>query len=60
MQELKEICTKWVDCREIHEGFTCSVEQVPTIGSPRALAEVFVDFINKDSRCTITVKLHGD
>jgi len=60
MQELKEICTKWVDCREIHEGFTCSVEKVPTIGSPRALAEVFVDFINKDSRCTITVKLHGD
>ena len=60
MQELKEICTKWVDCREIHEGFTCSVEQVPTIGSPRALAEVFVDFINKDSGCTITVKLHGD
>lgn len=60
MQELKEICTQWVNKKKIHEGFTCSVEQVPAIESPRALAEVFVDFINKDSGCTITVKLHSD
>ena len=60
MQELKEMCAQWVDCREIYEGFTCSIEQVPVIGNPHATQEVFVDFINKDGGYTITVKLHGD
>ena len=60
MQELKETCTQWANQKKIHEDFICSIETVPVVGNPRALAEVFVDFINKDSGCTITVKLHGD
>ena len=60
MQELKEMCTQWASQKEIHEGFTCSIEQVPVIGNPHAMQEVFVDFINKDGGYTITVKLHGD
>ena len=60
MQELKEMCTQWASQKEIHEGFTCSIEQVSVIGNPHAIQEVFVDFINKDSGYTITVKLHGD
>ena len=60
MQELKETCTQWANQKEIHEDFTCSIEQVPVIGNPHAIQEVFVDFINKDSGYTITVKLYGD
>ena len=60
MQDLKEMCAQWVDKKEIHEGFTCSIEQIPVIGNPHAMQEVFVDFINKDGGYTITVKLHGD
>jgi hypothetical protein len=60
MQELKEICTQWASQKEIHEGFTCSVDQVPVVGNPCAIPEIFVDFINKDGGYTITVKMHVD
>lgn len=60
MQELKETCTQWANQKKIHEDFTCSIEQVPVIGNPHAMPEVFVDFINKNYGYTITVKLNGD
>lgn len=60
MQELKEMCAQWVDKKEIHEGFICSIETVPVVGNPRALPKVFVDFTNKAHGYTITVKLYTD
>ena len=60
MQELKEMCAQWVDKKEIHEDFICSIETVPVVGNPRALPEVFVDFTNKAHGYTITVKLRTD
>lgn len=60
MQELKEMCTQWVNKKEIHEDFTVAVETVPVVGNPHAAPEVFVDFINKAQGRTVTVKLHVD
>ena len=60
MQDLKEMCAQWVDKKEIHEDFICSIETVPVVGNPRALPEVFVDFTNKAHGYTITVKLCTD
>lgn len=60
MQELKEMCTQWVNKKEIHEDFTVAVETVPVVGNPHAAPEVFVGFINKAQGRTVTVKLHVD
>ena len=57
---LKEMCTQWVNKKEIHEDFTVAVETVPVVGNPHATPEVFVDFINKVQGRTVTVKLHVD
>lgn len=57
---LKEMCTQWVNKKEIHEDSTVAVETVPVVGNPHATPEVFVDFINKVQGRTVTVKLHVD